>query len=128
MTKALCLLCVALLAGCSAQVKTVFIADFENTCTYPVQVVAQDYSNARDTGVQEQHVAPGGVAEVLSYISLNDDLENSVPDTYRLSVSANGSKRSLDKQQFLAQLKRSEHQRKGNAIHIWTISDTSLCP
>lgn len=128
MTKAMGFLCMTMLVGCSAQTKTVFIADLENTCAFPVQVVAQEYSNAKGNGVQKQDLEPGNIVEVLSYISFNDDLESSFPATYRLTLSANGSQRSLDKQQFLAQLKRSEHQRKGNAIHTWKISDTSLCP
>lgn len=128
MTKHLALLCLPLLVGCSAQTKTVFIADFENACTYPLEVVAQDYSNAKEVSVLKQHLAPGDVAEVLSYISFNDVLESSFPDSYHLNLTANGSTRSLDKQRFLAQLKRAEYQRKGNAIHIWRISDPSLCP
>ncbi|HSC82798.1 MAG TPA: hypothetical protein VLC30_04185 [Pseudomonas sp.] len=105
-----------------------FIADFENSCAFPVQVVAHDYSNAKGNGTQEQRLEPGSVAEVLSYISFNDDLESSFPATYRLAIAANGSARELDKQQFLAQLKKSEYLRKGNAIHTWKISDSSLCP
>lgn len=128
MNKAMVFLCMTMLGGCSAQTKTVFIADLENACAFPVQVVAQDYSNAKGNGVQQQDLEPGNVIEVLSYISFNDDLESSFPATYRLTLSANGSQRSLDKQQFLAQLRQSEHQRKGNAIHTWKISDTSLCP
>lgn len=128
MTKAIAFLCALSLAGCSAQTKTVFIADLENVCSFPVQVGVQDYSNAKGSGVQKQYLKPGSVTEVLSYISFSEDLESSFPATYRLTLSANGSQRSLDKQQFLAQLKRSDHQRKGNAIRIWTISDTSLCP
>ena len=128
MNKVLAFLCMTMLVGCSAQTKTVFIAEFENVCAFPVQVVAQDYSNAKGNGVKEQHLESGGVAEVLSYVSFSDDLESSFPTTYRLTLSANGEQRSLDKQQFLAQLKQSEHQRKGNAIHTWKISDSTLCP
>ncbi|WP_019340456.1 hypothetical protein [Stutzerimonas stutzeri] len=128
MTKTIAFLFASLLAGCSAQTKTVFIADFENACSFPVQVRVQDYSNAKGSGVQNQYLEPGRVAEVLSYISFGDDLESSFPATYRLTLSANGSQRSLNKQQFLAQLKRSDYQRKGNAIHTWAIRDASLCP
>lgn len=128
MTKTIAFFFASSLAGCSAQTKTVFIADLENVCFFPVQIEVQDYSNAKGSGVQNQYLEPGSVAEVLSYISFSDDLESSFPETYRLTLSANGSERSLNKQQLLTQLKRSDYQRKGNAIHTWAIRDTSLCP
>lgn len=128
MTKPFALLCLLVLGGCSAQSKTVFIADFENACAYPINITAHEYSNAKEPFVQDKRLAPGEAAEVLSYISFNDELENSFPDTYRLEISAHGRSHSLDKPRFLEQLERSQHERKGNAIHSWKISDTTLCP
>ncbi|MDO8698680.1 MAG: hypothetical protein Q7J74_16440 [Pseudomonas sp.] len=128
MTKPFALLCLLVLGGCTAQSKTVFIANFENVCIYPVQITAHEYSNAKEPFVLDKRLAPGEVTEVLSYISFNDELENSFPDTYRLDIAANGHSRSLDKPRLLEQLKRSRHERKGNSVNIWKISDTTLCP
>ncbi|WP_260523651.1 hypothetical protein [Pseudomonas sp. DNDY-54] len=105
-----------------------FIADLENLCSYPVDITAYEYSNAKEPFVSNKRVAVGEVIEVLSYISFNDELENSVPDTYRLDMTANGNSLSLDKPGFLAQLGRSHHERRGNSIHAWKIRDTALCP
>lgn len=127
-TKHLVLLSLFVLGGCAAQSKTVFIADLENLCSYPVDITAYAYSNAKEPFVLNKRVAPGDVVEVLSYISFADDLENSVPDTYRLDITANGNSLSLDKPRFLAQLGRSHHERRGNSIHAWKIRDTALCP
>lgn len=128
MTKPFALLCLFVLGGCTAQSKTVFIANFENVCIYPVQITAHEYSNAKEPFVLDKRLAPGEVTEVLSYISFNDELENSFPDTYRLDITANGLSRSLDKPRLLEQLKRSRYEQKGNSVNIWKISDTNLCP
>ncbi|SED04066.1 hypothetical protein [Pseudomonas anguilliseptica] len=128
MTKPFALLCLLVLGGCTAQSKTVFIADFENACAYPVSITTHEYSNAKEPFVQDQLLAPGEVTEVLSYISFDDELQNSFPDTYRLNIAANGRSHSLDKPRFLALLERSHHERRGNAIYNWRISDTTLCP
>lgn len=128
MTKHLVLLSLFVLGGCTAQSKTVFIADLENLCSYPVDITAYEYSNAKEPFVLNKRVAVGEVIEVLSYISFDDELENSVPDTYRLDITANGNSLSLDKPGLLAQLGRSHHERRGNSIHAWKIRDTALCP
>lgn len=127
-TKHLALLPLFVLGGCTAQSKAVFIADLENLCSYPVDITAHEYSNAKEPFVLKKRVAAGEIIEVLSYISFDDELEHSVPETYRLDITANGNSLSLDKPRFLAQLERSQRERKGNAIHSWRISDTTLCP
>ncbi|WP_415754110.1 hypothetical protein [Pseudomonas leptonychotis] len=128
MTKPILLLCVLALGGCSAQSKTVFIADFENVCAYPVSLTVHEYSNAKEPFVANTQVAQGEVAEVLSYISFNNELEDSFPESYRLDIAAHGNTHSLDKTHFLTQLERSAHERRGNAIYAWKISDATLCP
>lgn len=127
-TKHLALLSLFVLGGCTAQPKTVFIADLENRCSYPVDITAYEYSNAKEPFVLNKRVESGEVAEVLSYISFDDELQNSFPDSYRLNIAANGRSYSLDKPRFLALLERSHHERRGNAIYNWRISDTTLCP
>ena len=128
MTKhVLCLLSI-LLAGCSSQQKSVFIANFENVCGYTVEVSTHDYSNGKGSFPAGQQLAADDSIEVLSYIVFNETLEDSVPGTYRLDIAAHGKSVSLDKQRLLAHLKRSPIEQKGNAITIWTINDTSLCP
>lgn len=118
----------ALLLGCSTQNKTVFIADFANACALPVRVSVKGYSNAKGNELDVAYVEPGGVIEVFSHVALIDDLPSSVPDSYQLTLFAQEKQRTLDKAQFLAQLKQSPYQRQGNALHTWTISDATLCP
>lgn len=128
MTRVLALFSVALLCGCMAQSKNVFIANFQNECPYPVDITAHEYSNGKAAFAQAIHLMPGDHAEVLSYISFNDDIENSFPDTYRLDIAAGGKNHSLNKPELIQQLKQSDYIQKGNAIHTWTISDSALCP
>lgn len=128
MTKQILLLCLLALGGCSVQSKTVFIANFENTCAEPVSLSVLDYSNGKEPFVANTLVGQGEVIEVLSYISFNDELKDSFPETYRLDIAAHGNTRSLDKAHFIKQLERSHLEQRGNAIDVWKISDATLCP
>lgn len=128
MTRPNLLLCLLVLGGCSVQSKTVFIANFENTCAEPVSLTVQDYSNGKEPFVANTLVEQGDVIEVFSYISFNNELEDSFPETYRLDIAAHGNTRSLDKTLFIKQLERSHLERRGNAINVWKISDATLCP
>ncbi|WP_417660879.1 hypothetical protein [Pseudomonas sp.] len=122
------LICLSILGGCTAQPKTVFIANLENICSYPVSVIAHEYSNAKDPFVLEKHLKPSESTEVLSYISFSDDIENSFPETYQLDIEANGRALSFNKPKLLQLLKQSDYHLKGNTIHTWKISDKTLCP
>lgn len=128
MIRLIALFSAALLFGCTAQSKTVFIANFRNACAYPVDITAHDYSNGKAAFAQPIHLKPGDHSEVLSYISPVDDIETSFPSTYRLDIAARGNIRSLNKPELIQQLKQSDYLPKGNAIHTWTISDSMLCP
>lgn len=128
MTRPTLLLCLLVLGGCSLQSKTVFIANFENTCAESVSLTVHDYSNGKEPFVANTLVEQDEVIEVFSYISLNDELEDSFPETYRLDIAAHGNTRSLDKAHFIKQLDRSNLERRGNAINVWKISDATLCP
>jgi hypothetical protein len=128
MLKRFLLLYSFLAVGCSAQPKTVLIADFENVCDYPVEVSIREYSNGKGPFAPGQSLATGESAEVLSYITFSERPEEGIPDTYRLDITAQGKSVVLDKERVLAQLARSSVERKGNAIHTWKIRDTALCP
>ncbi|GAA6129825.1 hypothetical protein [Halopseudomonas sabulinigri] len=119
---------VTVLSGCSAQPKYFFIANLENTCSHPIRVNAVDYSNAKKAFIPDQEIASGGNVEVLSQISFSEQMEISIPDTYRLDIKANEQTISLDKQLFIAQLKNSPSTHTGKSGTTWTISDSSLCP
>ncbi|MCJ8170456.1 hypothetical protein [Atopomonas sediminilitoris] len=118
----------ALLLGCAVQGKPVFTAIFANACIFPVRIAVKDYSNAKGHELDVAYVEPGGVIEVFSHVALINDLPSSVPDSYQLTLFAQEKQRTLDKAQFLAQLKQSPYQRQGNGVHTWTIRDASLCP
>tara|TARA_R110001599_G_scaffold246086_2_gene446218 strand:+ start:115 stop:507 length:393 start_codon:yes stop_codon:yes gene_type:complete len=118
----------AALAGCSAQQKIFYIANLENSCSYPIRVTAVDYSNAKKALSPHQEVASGETIEVLSYISFSKELDSSIPDTYRLDIKANEQTISLDKYRFISQLKRSPSIHTGKNITRWTIRNSSLCP
>lgn len=117
-----------LLLGCTVQGKSVFTVNFANACAFPVRIVVKGYSNAKGNELDVAYVEPGGVIEVFSHVALIDDLPSSVPDSYQLALFTQEKQRTLDKAQFLAQLKQSPYQRQGNALHTWTIRDATLCP
>jgi len=128
MLKRSLLLCSFIVVGCSTQSKTAFIANFENTCAYPVEVSVREYSNGKAPFAPGQRLMPGESVEVLSHISFSESIETSLPPGYRLGIAAHGESILLDKEHFLAQLEHSSIERKSRAISIWTIRDTALCP
>jgi hypothetical protein len=87
MLKRSLLLCSFIVAGCSAQSKTAFIANFENTCAYPVEVSVREYSNGKAPFAPGQRLMPGESVEVLSHISFSESIEKSLPPGYRLDIS-----------------------------------------
>jgi hypothetical protein len=117
-----------LAVGCSAQPKTVLIANFENVCSYPVEIFVREYSNGKESFTHSQSLATGESVEVLSYITFSERPEEGIPDTYSLDITAQGKSVVLDKERFLAQLTHSSVERKGHTPAIWKIRDTALCP
>ncbi len=128
MLKRSLLLCSFFIAGCSAQPKTAFVANFENTCVYPVEISVHEYSNGKEPFSPGQKLDSGESIEVLSQITFSDSIEQSVPPGYRLDIVARGKSIVLDKARFLAQLAQSPIERKGRSITIWRVRDMALCP
>lgn len=128
MTKALGIFGAMLLAGCAAQSKDVYIVDFHNTCSYPVDIEVNEYSNAKQPLHLVKTLQPGEFTEILSYISFNDELENGFPDTYKLEISANQRKITLNKSELIATLEETTIGDPGNTVAIWKISSDQLCP
>ncbi|MDH1263868.1 hypothetical protein [Pseudomonas sp. GD03944] len=124
----LLLLFLPTVSGCSAQPKKVFVANFENACSYPVEVSAHKYSNGKLPFAATQTAAAGEPLEVLSHINFGSTLDASLLNDYRLEIKAHDKSISLDKEHFLTQLSRSSAEKRGNAIATWTIHDTTLCP
>ncbi len=128
MLKRSLLLCSFFIAGCSAQPKTAFVANFENTCVYPVEISVHEYSNGKGPFSPGQKLDSGESIEVLSQITFSDSIEQSVPPGYRLDIVARGKSIVLDKARFLAQLAQSPIERKARGITIWRVRDMALCP
>ncbi|MDR2464910.1 MAG: hypothetical protein LBD38_01350, partial [Streptococcaceae bacterium] len=65
-----------------------------------------------------------------------DEVQFTIPENYRLEISANGKKIILDKIQFLKVLERTPNHAKfwnyiyseGDPFREWTIKDSDLCP
>ena len=128
MTRALAIFVTMLMAGCTAQEKYVYIVDFHNECSYAVGIEVNEYSNAKTPQHLVKTLQPGESTEVLSYISFNDDLISGFPDTYKLEISANQKKITLNKSEFIAALEDSTIGEPGNTVDIWKISSDQLCP
>ncbi|WP_252272424.1 hypothetical protein [Pseudomonas subflava] len=116
------------MAGCTAQKKYVYIVDFYNECAYSVDVDVNEYSNAKTPLHLVKTLQPGESTEVLSYISFSDDLISGFPDTYKLEISANRKKITLNKSEFIAALEETTIGDPGNTVDIWKISSIQLCP
>ncbi|WP_143479604.1 hypothetical protein [Aquipseudomonas alcaligenes] len=117
-----------LMAGCTAQEKYVYIVDFYNECSYAVGIDVNEYSNAKTPLHLVKTLQPGESIEVLSYISFSDDLISGFPDNYKLEISANQKKITLNKPEFIAALEESSIGEPGNTVDIWKISSDQLCP
>lgn len=128
MTRALAIFATMLMAGCTAQEKYVYIVDFYNECPYAIGIDVNEYSNAKTPLHLVKTLQPGESTEVLSYISFSDDLITGFPDTYRLEISANQKKITLNKSEFIAALEESTIGEPGNTVDIWKISSDHLCP
>lgn len=127
MTKKLALPLLALLVGCTPQQKTVLIADFRNACAYPVNVDVYAYSNAKEPFSFTRRVMPGETIEVLSYISFESDIRTGTPDSYTLTVTANGQQIKLNKSGFLDNLTTAKIGAHGSAVDIWVVDTKRLC-
>ena len=117
------------LAGCTQPIPYIFYADFRNSCDYPVQVTALNYTysdNAEeytnDTARLNRLLASGETVGVLHFNAFGNDVQRLTPDNYSLVISAKGNQRTLDKAQFLRVI------RKANDGNYWIINDQSLCP
>jgi hypothetical protein len=128
MTRALAIFVTMLMAGCTAQKKYVYIVDFYNECSYAVGIDVNEYSNTKTPLHLVKTLQPGESTEVLSYISFSDDLISGFPDTYKLEISANQKKITLNKPEFIATLEESSIGEPGNTVDIWKISSDQLCP
>lgn len=128
MIKTFALPLLALLIGCTPQQKIVLIADFRNACVYPVNVDVYAYSNAKEPFSFTSLVMPGEKIEVLSYISFENNIRTGTPDSYTLTVSANGQQIKLNKSDFLDNLTQENIGTHNSAVSIWVIDTKRLCP
>jgi hypothetical protein len=103
--------------------------NFRNACSYPVQVTAQPHTIGRDTGRMDKYLEPGETIRILSIATTVNDIQLNTPDTYRLEIGSNGNQRSLNRVQFLEELKQAEYAHKWRSSNYqWTINDPTLCP
>ncbi|MBB4866923.1 hypothetical protein HNP46_005831 [Pseudomonas nitritireducens] len=128
MTRFLPLIFLVVLTGCTAQSRYGFVVDWQNVCSYPVEVSAQAFTNADGDTQRKQSLRIGESTQVLSIVSLNQDLTNSIPDDYSLDLAGNGRTLHLDKSGLLESLKRLPPRQQGNAIQRWALNDGSVCP
>jgi hypothetical protein len=117
-----------------------FKVSFYNVCTSPVQIIASHY---REKGGWMPSDEPLGVEKLLNPNEStlfflggfpSPEIKHTLPDDYKLEISANGKTLSLDKARFLEILKKSDYSREKCGIicrtftFSGTIKDPSLCP
>jgi hypothetical protein len=103
--------------------------DFYNVCGYPVQISAFHHSNIESLDASDSwSLKPEELAtRVLDNLDFTNRVHLTIPENYRLEISADGKTISLDKTQFLEVLERTP--REGDLLYPeWTIKDPSLCP
>ena len=128
MTRLLGIFATMLMTGCTSQDRYVHVVDLHNKCSYAVGIDVNEYSNSKTPLHLVKTLQPDESTEVLSYISFSDDLISSFPDTYKLEISANQRKVTLNKSEFIAALEETTIGNPGNTVDIWKISSTQLCP
>lgn len=129
MTKFLSLFFLFAVAGCSAQPKQGFVVDWQNLCGYPVEIGASNFTNLDGNGSRKQELAAGQSMLVLSIVSFNTSLQQSIPETYSLDIQANGRTRHMGKAELIGMLQQTqETPQTGNAIRHWKLADATVCP
>lgn len=129
MTRFRSLVLLLAVTGCSAQPQHGFIVDWQNACGYPVEVTASAFTNSGENSPRQQLLAVGESISVLSIVSFNPSLQQSIPESYSLDFRAKERTRHLGKAELIqALLQTQEMPQTSNAIRHWKLTATTACP
>ncbi|MDR2924557.1 MAG: hypothetical protein LBU76_01135 [Azoarcus sp.] len=121
----------------TAQVIYNYDVSLRNVCAYPVQITAFQYLTPKlpdEMQIKKLYLETGKSVSVFEGSNLPENIQEVVPDDYKLEISANGKTLSLDKAHFLEILKKSDYSREKCGIFCrtdyfsGTIKNPSLCP